>query len=312
MSIICRHCNKQLSSKYYLQTHEKICTQTKVPITDVCQYCSKTFTQSLKNHEKICPERKFECKHCSKLLGSKQSLQNHEKKCKKVEESEVGKPTEKAPLHSACGAVSPLVEKVVEKVVIETVYEEDTSDDETSVDFKTSVVPPRRVYDKNNIEKIDIEKEREAIEEDTEAVFKDVEERVTIKVERILKDVREEIKDVVKPEEQKNYLHEYEKALLKTYFEIEINEIRKINFEYYIMNKEMMDLVMRTNNELCDVNIKKYSPDKTPNTSDTIFRMIIIDNSETLLETNGQMMDLLYKNTELNKSFRTRFHENNW
>ena len=79
----CEYCNKQLSSKYYLQTHKKTCKDRIEEDSFKCQYCDKILSSKyfLQTHEKTC-KGSFNCQYCDKNLGTNQTLQNHEKTCK--------------------------------------------------------------------------------------------------------------------------------------------------------------------------------------------------------------------------------------
>jgi len=87
---ICQYCNKDLSSKYYLQKHEKICIKERLADNFTCQYCDKVLSskQSFQKHEKTCKNKDIlKCQHCDKLLTSNSYLEKHEKTCKHNKET---------------------------------------------------------------------------------------------------------------------------------------------------------------------------------------------------------------------------------
>jgi hypothetical protein len=92
----CQYCNKCLSSKYYLQTHENTCKNRTEEVIFKCQYCEKILSSKcyLQSHENSCKDD-FSCQYCDKNLGTKQSLKNHEKMCHHNKEKQETKKTKK-------------------------------------------------------------------------------------------------------------------------------------------------------------------------------------------------------------------------
>lgn len=89
-TIICEFCDKVLSSKQSLKTHQlktKYCLEKQSIVTSIvlktnietCQYCTKTFTYlcSKNQHELICPEKEIQTRIQLKLLET-QLLHNKE------------------------------------------------------------------------------------------------------------------------------------------------------------------------------------------------------------------------------------------
>ena len=281
----CQYCKKLLSSKYYLQTHEKTCVNNKNEEFK-CQYCENLMStnQTLKTHEKTCTEKEeFRCQYCEKLLLTKQTWEKHEEKCKELKLN--------------CNYCNKVLRTKQNLKKHEKTCKQNKDTEETKKEIKE-----------------EIKEETKKTKKELKEKLKEIEEQ-NIKITSDLE--KQKLKEQFDKKEISNLNNE--KNEVKFRYEKELNELKKINSEFLQMNKETLKSVIKTNTDLSkkpnNINISGRITTINNNnclsveTSKKILsdffayykEVIENDDVDNIITSNADMINALYLTNDLKK-----------